>query len=49
MPWAEFDAVTTSLASIFQDIHNTRGNLNFFRIERNPPEFHGPSLISVLN
>ena len=44
VPRAVFDTIPASLAAIFDDIYNTGGNLNFFRIKRNPPKYHVPSL-----
>ena len=44
IPGAVFDTIPAALAPIFQDIYNTGGNLNFFRIKRNPPKYHRPSL-----
>jgi len=44
VPGAVFNTIPASLAPIFDDIDNTGGNLNFFRIKRNPPKYHGPSL-----
>jgi hypothetical protein len=44
IPGAVFNTIPASLAAIFDDIYNTRRNLNFFRIKRNPPKYHGPSL-----
>jgi hypothetical protein len=40
VPGAEFNTISASLAPIFQDVYNTGGNLNFFRIKRNPPKYH---------
>ena len=47
-PRAEFNTIPASLTAIFQDIYNTRGNLNFFRIKRNPPKYHDLLSICVL-
>ena len=44
LPGAVFNTIPASLTPIFDDIYNTGGNLNFFRIKRNPPKYHGPSL-----
>jgi len=44
VPGAVFNTIPASLAPIFDDIYNTGGNLNFFRIKRNPPKYHVPSL-----
>ena len=44
VPGAVLNTIPASLTPIFQDIYNTGGNLNFFRIKRNPPKYHGPSL-----
>ena len=44
LPRTEFDAEATTLAAIFEDIYDTGCNLNVFRIKRNPPKYHGPSL-----
>ncbi len=44
VPWAVFNTIPATLTPIFDDIYNTGGNLNFFRIKRNPPKNHGPSL-----
>jgi hypothetical protein len=45
IPRAELNTIPASLTAIFQDIYNTRGNLNFFRIKRNPPKYH--DLLSI--
>jgi len=44
VPRAVFDTIPTTLTPIFEDMYNTGGDLNFFRIKGNPPKYHRPSL-----
>jgi hypothetical protein len=45
---AIFNAVPTTLASIFQDMHNSPRNFNVFCVKWYPPIVHDPSLIAGL-
>ena len=40
VPGAEFNTIPATLTPIFKDMYNTGGDLNFFRIKRNPPKYH---------
>ncbi len=39
---AEFNTVSASLATIFNDMNDPLRDLYLIRIKRNPPEFHCP-------
>jgi hypothetical protein len=38
---AKFNAIAASLASLFQYVNDTPGNIDNLRIQRQAPEFHG--------
>jgi len=40
LPWTELNTVAASFASILQDVDKAAGDLNFFSIQWNSPEFH---------
>jgi len=44
IPGAVFNTIPTTLTPIFENMYNTGGDLNFFRIKGNPPKYHRPSL-----
>lgn len=44
LSWTIFDAITASLAPFFYDMNFASSDLNFIRIQRNPPVFHRPFL-----
>jgi hypothetical protein len=40
----EFDAIAAALAPVLEDMNLSTRDLKLFRIQRNPPKYHGPVL-----